>query len=700
MIAGHKGEVPFFVLIVPFLAGILLGVFFGQPGLIPFLWILLAAITAAFVSLNLFYRKLKLYKARWTGGLLMHLVLLVLGWLVAVKYNELNDKNHFARISSQYLIVKINSEPIAKGGLIRFTSDVEKSVTGSRTGEVSGNLLVTIRDSAAGSLYYGDELLIPAKYDAVAPPANPAEFNYKKYLANQNIHYQAFLQRGQFVVLKANTGNPVIAYALRLRQRLVEKFKTSMHNTEAIGVASTLILGYKADLSNDVLQAYSKTGTIHVLSVSGAHVAIIFYLLNLVLGFTDRFRHGKVVKAVLVIVLIWAYSLLTGFSPAVCRAAFMISMIIIGKTYNRHINSLNVLAISAFFLLLYDPFFILDVGFQLSYLAVGGLIVFQPIVYKWFDFQNKWADKLWILCSASIAAQVITFPLSAYYFHQFPVYFLVSNLLIIIPSMVILYAGMAYLLLPAIPFLSAALAWTLEKSILAMDSALGFIEHAPFAGISKIWISTWDCLLLYGIIIGVLYFFYNRKTALLRFNLAMMLLFTVSVSIKRWNTLSTSNITFLSLKKHTGIVFKTGDKAVVLTDLTDTDKAYRYSVQPYLDSCQVASVRCFLPDDDIRLPGLHKKAGLAQFGDKRILLLNTSIPDLAPGQKIATDCLYVSGTREPDTALIGKNYQCKLFIIDVNNSPQAVHLLEQQASSKHIEYWEPGRNKSVLPVSN
>ncbi|MBS1527997.1 MAG: ComEC/Rec2 family competence protein, partial [Bacteroidetes bacterium] len=356
--------------------------------------------------------------------------------------------------------------------------------------------------------------------------------------------------------------------------------------------------------------------------------------------------------------------------------------------------------ISAFFLLLYDPFFILDVGFQLSYLAVGGLIVFQPVVYRWFYFENKWADKLWILCSASIAAQVITFPLSAYYFHQFPVYFLISNLLIIIPSMVILYAGMAYLLLPAIPFASAALAWLLEKSILAMDNALGFIEHAPFAGISKIWISVWDCLLLYGVIIGLFYFFYSKKPLSLRYSLIMMLIFSLSISLKRWNTLNTSNITFLTLKKHTGILFKTGDKAVLLTDLADTDKAYRYSVQPYLDSCQISSIQRYQPDKDIQLPGLLKKDGLVQFGSKRLVLLNNQNCGQALTQKIEADCLYISGVREADTALTGKNYYCKLFVFDINNSPQAVHLLEQQADSRHANYWEPGRNKSILPVSN
>src|SRR6202012_1473403 len=309
-------------------------------------------------------------------------------------------------------------------------------------------------------------------YTTVNQPFNPAEFNYKRYLANQNIHYQEFLFPGQYRAFGKGGGNALISQSLQLRQYFVAKLKRNMRDTNAIAVASTLILGYKADLSNDVLQAYSKTGTIHVLSVSGAHVAIIYILLTLVLGFLDRFSYGKLLKAVIIITLIWYYSMVSGFSPAVCRAAVMISMVIIGKTFVRYINTLNILAISAFMLLLYDPFFITDVGFQLSYLAVFGLIIFQPIVYKWLTFKNKWADKLWGLCSVSIAAQVITFPLSAFYFHQFPIYFLISNLLIVIPTEIIMISGIAYLLLPQVPYLSKAIAFVLEWSILIMNKFL------------------------------------------------------------------------------------------------------------------------------------------------------------------------------------------------------------------------------------
>ena len=598
MIAAHKGEIPFAVLIIPFIAGIACGLSFNYTGYFIFLLATLVALSAIFFLLNIGYKYFSIYKHKWLGGILTHLVLFLTGWIAVINFNELNSDKHFSKSPANYLLVRISNEPKLSGNMLRFTAEVEENVFKNRNIPSNGNLLITIKDSAATNLYYGDKLLIPASYQAIEPPANPAEFNYKQYLANQNIHYQCYLSRGQFFVLERNTGNTLIATSLRLRQHLVEKFKQHLHSPEAIAVASTLILGYKADLSKDVLQAYSKTGTIHVLSISGAQVAIIFLLLEVLFGFLNRFRYGRTIKAILIISLIWYYALLTGFSLAVCRVAVMTSMFIIGRTYSRNINKLNILAISAFFLLLYNPLFITEVGFQLSYVAVAGLIIFQPVVYKWLHFKNKWADKLWLLCSVSLAAQVVTFPLSAFYFHQFPVYFLVSNLFIIIPSAVIMYSGIAYLIFGSIPVLGNILGFILEKTILFMDKVLAFVEHAPWSGISKIWITTPEYLLLYVIIISAFYYLYNRKTWLLRLGLAATLLLSVSISVKRWDNISASGVTVLNLRKHTGIVIRKGDNATIITDLSDTDKVFKYSVQPFLDSCQISDVKIYKPGDN------------------------------------------------------------------------------------------------------
>ncbi|MDB5147129.1 MAG: hypothetical protein JWQ57_1149, partial [Mucilaginibacter sp.] len=544
MIANHKGEIPVVILLLPFLLGISIGISFSSGIYLMPLAVGFTSLLILFLLLNFYYSRFKVYKKRWLGGVIIHLLLLLAGWIAAINNNELNETRHFSKLPAQRLLVRINNEPQFKNGLIRFTASVIAGINQKEPTTSTGTLMITIKDNSALQLAYGDELLIPGKFSPIDPPFNPAEFNYKKYLAHQNICYQEFLYPGQYRVVQSNTGNPFIANALALRRQMVQKLKRQLHDPSAIAVASTLILGYKADLSEDVLQAYSKTGTIHVLSVSGAHVAIIWALLVFMLRFLNRFKHGSVIKAIIIIPIIWYYAMLTGFSPAVCRAAVMISTVIIGKTYNRYINNLNILAVSAFILLLYNPLLITDVGFQLSYLAVAGLVVLQPVVYAWFTFDNKWVDKIWLPCSVSIAAQVITFPLSAFYFHQFPVYFLFSNLFIVIPTAVIMYSGIFYLLLPQAPYISAGLAWVLEKTILLMNYALAWVEHLPFASINKIWLTATEYMLLYAIIICVFYFLYDRKIWLLRAGVVLILILSVSISLKRYRSYATNSIAF------------------------------------------------------------------------------------------------------------------------------------------------------------
>jgi len=700
MIANHKGEIPFVVLLLPFLSGISLGIGFITAAYLPLIWGIFGGLGVAFIVLNLAYRRMAIYKNRWLGGLLITFILFSAGCISAINNNELNNDRHFSKTPAQYLSVKINTGPQLKNGLLRFTATVGQSVYNKQSTPVTGTLLVTIKDSAAIALQYGDELVIPAKYNPIDPPFNPAEFNYKKYLAHQNIYYQAFLYPGKYRVVKHGTGNPLITFSLRLRQQMINRFKLQMHNPDAIAVASTLILGYKADLSTDILQAYSKTGTIHVLSVSGAHVAIIYILLQFTLGFLNGYRHGRVIKAAIIIALIWYYSLLSGFSPAVCRAAVMISMVIIGKTYARYINLLNILAVSAFALLLYNPLLITDVGFQLSYLAVAGLVVLQPVVYKWLEFKNKWANRVWMACSVSIAAQVITFPLSALYFHQFPVYFLLSNLLIIIPTSVIMYSGVAYLAFSWVPLVSTLLARILEYTILFMNKALAVIEHAPLAGIGKIWLTVPEYLLLYVIIISLFYYLYNKKTWLIKLGLACLLLFAASISLKKYRAESTHSIAFLNLRKNMGIVFKNGCNAVVLTNLADTDKNYRYSVQPYLDSAQVGHIRVIDLNQNINLTWFKKQGPLMQFYNKRILIFDKHLQNQQLSARLQTNYLYVNGNPHMTIDDVNKTFDYQLLVIDGSNSKQSIERLAAGAKALNVNYKVLKRNNSLITVSN
>jgi competence protein ComEC len=696
MIANHKGEVPVVVLILPFLAGIVSSLSYLSTNAA---WItpMLIILSTAFIALNLTYTRFSIYKVRWLGGSLIYLILFLLGWMVTYQHNELNRDNHFSKKPAQYLTIAINSEPKLKGDLVRFTADVKQVINKGKSENVSGSVLISIKDELAKKLFYGEELLIPAKYAPIDPPFNPGEFNYKTYLANHNIHYQSFLFPKQYVIVKAGQGNPVIAYALQLRQNLVTKLKVNIKDTTAIAVASTLILGYKADLSNDILQAYSKTGTIHILSVSGGHVAIIYLLLSWALGFLNGHKYGRLLKAILIIALIWAYSLLTGFSPAVCRATVMLSLIITGKTYSRYINTLNILAVSAFALLLYDPFLISDVGFQLSYLAVAGLIIFQPIVYQWLTFKNKLTDKVWLAGSVSIAAQVITFPLSAYYFHQFPVYFLISNLLIIIPVSIILYSGILLLLLPQMAVLSQALGYLLEKCILLMNKVLSYIEHAPYASIGKIWLTAFEYMLLYAITLLAFYFMYNKKAWFIKAALVCTLLFSISIGIKHFRADNMQLVTFLNLRKHSGIVFKNGNKGIVLTDLPDTDNNFMYTIQPGLDSNRITDYKVYNLNSNIQSAYLIKQGGLMQFLNKRLVMLNhgTAIRSITP--RLQSNYLYITSNTYADTTIIAKS---NMLIIDGSNTDKQITKLSEAANKLNVNYKILKRNKSFTAISN
>jgi len=700
MIPNHKGEIPVALLLLPFLLGILMGLD-GLPGTnVNFLLVLFAVCSIVFIALNLKYTRLKLYKSRWIGGALITVIVFLFGWMLSARHNELRAADHFFKFRAQYLVVEVNDEPVLKNGLFRFTANVKETVSNGNKTVTNATLLMSIKDSAAKKLHYGDELLIPAKYNTIDPPLNPAEFNYKNYLARKNIFYQAFLYPKQYAILKIGSSSTLIEHSILFRRQLVEKLRQNIRDTDAYAVVSALVLGYRADLSSDILEAYSKTGTLYVLTVSGAQVAVIYLVLTYALSFLNRFKYGKIIKAAIIIAFVWYYVLLTGFSIAVCRAAVMLSMVIIGKTSNRYVSTLNILAASAFILLCYNPFFITEPGFQLSYLAVFAVIILRPVVYQWFRFKNKLLDKVWAVLSFSTAIQLAIFPICALYFHQFPVYFLLSNLFVIVPSAIIMYAGVFFLLLPKIQLVSGALVFVLERTTVFMNKVLAFVEHLPGASFDKIWLTPTEYILFYAAIISLFGFWYYKKVKWLKAALFCCLLISVSFSIKNIRESITKDIAWLNLKKHPAIVFKNGRAGIVLTDLKETDKAYKYSIQPYLDSCRVEQVKIYGLNADVSMPWFKKSAGLVQFINTRVFICDKNLDEHTFPQKIKTDFIYITGNPGITVAGLNNNFSYQTLVIDGANSDSRIAGWEQQLSGKSADYKILKRNKSFVSISN
>ncbi|MBE7175194.1 MAG: ComEC family competence protein [Mucilaginibacter polytrichastri] len=668
---------PFLRLLVPFAAGIYAGLSCFHPDFLATAG--LSSCAALVFGAMLFLYNTRRFARKWIGLAVFTLFFLSGFWLATGRRSSFRDA-YFAGAKAEFFLVRINSEPQEKESTIRFTAEVYHALRDTSGLRVCGTAMIAVQKSESpGRFAYGDELLLPARFTPVRAPLNPAEFNYREYLWQQDIAHQFFFRTDEVSTLRTDRGDPLIAAALRLRKQMVSRLGRYMHNREAIAVASTLLLGYRAELSEETLQAYSRTGTLHVLSVSGMHVALLYIVILRLFSpviFAYRWRW---IKPLLSILLIWMYAGLTGFSPSVNRSALMITLVIAGRAFERKNHTLNVWAFSAFVLLVYRPFYLMDVGFQLSYLAAFGLIVLQPAIENVWKPTNRLLKTVWPACAVSLAAQWVTTPLSIYYFHQFPLYFLLSNLFIIIPSAVIMYSGIALLVLPEIPYLSTWIGWILEKTILATNAGLHLIERAPLASIDRFWIDRLEYFLLSAGLLLLAILLVGRRRGLLFPAMIALLLFCLSISLKSIDKLRRRQLYVLSLRRNDAFVLQSGGTARVITTLNAHDKAFRYSIQPLLDSLGLRGTELFSPGKIMRAGNYRREGPFIQAGSTLIYLCDRESLRTRAEVPLRADIVYITGNPFTDLRAICSSVTFHHLVIGPENGKRLRKKLQEEA---------------------
>jgi competence protein ComEC len=365
------------------------------------------------------------FSRQWIKGLIFSICLFAAGYEITILNKTILYNDHFSRLNADYLLVRI-TEPPGINKKIRFMGAAEGVSLKGTIRSSCGTLIVSIDDSIV--LNYGDYLIIRSKPFPVSRPLNPCEFNYCRYLQDKQVYYQVFVRKDDYFKCSFNNCNPVYYISYQLRSYLISILKEASNDRNIYSVASALLVGYEEDLEQPLLKAYAASGALHVLSVSGMHVAIIYKVLEWILGFLMKMKRGRHLYYPLIIAVIWFYALLSGLSPSVLRAAMMLSVIITGKWILKPSAVFNTLAVSCFLLLVTNPFLITEVGFQLSLLAVIGIVVIHPLIFRIITPRGKFLYAVWSIISVSISAQLITFPLSLYYFHQFPNLFLIVSL--------------------------------------------------------------------------------------------------------------------------------------------------------------------------------------------------------------------------------------------------------------------------------
>ncbi len=431
-------------------------------------------------------------------------------------------------------------------------------------------------------VHYGDVLLVAGSPQLLKEPSNPGEFDYRKFLTYRKIYHQQFLRKGDAIKIGYEPSSMIVAYSIMAREWADDALKRNVQGSQEQATASALVLGVTDGLDNDLIGAYAATGSLHVLSVSGLHVGIIYWLILLIFRPLNKTTQGKWFLAIFGIVVLWGYAFVTGVSPSVLRAVTMFSFVALARPWGQKTNIYNTLAASAFCLLLYEPYMIMSVGFQLSYISVVGIVYLQPKLSRLWEPKTWLWDNTWQITCVSIAAQAATVALGLLYFHQFPVYFLFSNLFVIPISFVVLILGIVVVFVSAITPVAIALGFLLQWAIWFLNYGVFKMEALPASLIDNVYITTFQCWLLMGSILCIIFLFELRKTRYLTVASAFILLFSVFQWLHFQDNIRQKKFVVYNITGHSAVDVMQNGQVYFFTDsllMNDRDKV-RFHIRP------------------------------------------------------------------------------------------------------------------------
>ena len=447
--------------------------------------------------------------------------LIVLGWLLPSFHQEVQretvlDGPYLAQVQA-YDLQKPNSRENLL--LAQYYFDSSKWA--------KANQQVIIYHQSAHEFIPGQWVLVSDKPEKIEAPRNPNEFDYKGFLSRKGITARQFIPEGKSKIISAGSNRSFYFFADDLRESLSDLLEKHIPQKSSLPIARALLLGQKNQLDRSTRQAYSEAGVMHILAVSGLHVGILVAVLLFLIKPLKLSGIARKSYLLVLVLVIWTYATITGLSPSVVRASVMFTLIVLGQLRDRKPPIFNILAFSAILMIAVNPGVITEVGFQLSYLAVAGIVLLQPLIVRVWYPKSRVLEYLWQLGAVSIAAQLATFPLSVWYFHSFPVWFLPANLLVIPITFLIMQVGIPMLLIGWIPFLGKALGWVVGSLIQVELWILEAFRLLPFR-LNELTIQPVTMLLVWSLLLIWAAWEYVPKKQLAFWSVALLFFWAMS----------------------------------------------------------------------------------------------------------------------------------------------------------------------------
>ena len=644
--------------------GLIIGILFEYYYSIP---LKLVYIITALVILMLFFllsTSLKFrFNTEWISGLSLSIICIGVGCFIAYNYNVMNqpswiDNNYK---DNQKILLTLQEPLTEKDHFYKAVASVELIQNNNQRLKTSGNVLVYIRkDSTPSYMGYGSQIVTNATLTPITNAGNPGGFDYARYCLFQGITHQVFINADQYVFISNTIPSHIYFYLFKLRDNVLGSLKMFLPHQRAYGVAEALLIGYRNDLDREIVQAYSNTGVVHIIAISGLHLGMLYGSMVLFFNLFKRKRWTKFVKPIVILIVIWGFALIAGGVPSIMRSAFMFSFILISEIINKKTKIYNTLSLSALCMILTNPFCIWDVGFQLSYAAVLSIIMYSGKIKEWFYLKNKVLQYLWQLNAVTISAQIWTFPLIIYYFHQFPRLVFISNMIVVPLSCIILYAELFLLIIATISSTIAVFAGkAVQISIEGMNWFIYRMSSMKFGIWEGLKVNPLQTILLFFLIYYIVMWLQDKSRTKLMMALAignMVLLIRCYdyISINR----NQQKIMVYNIPKYSVIELMNGSSTISYTDtgIINGDFTNNFHLKPaHIQNRAKIMIQPAIPN-------------LILVNNKRIVVMNKPFLQKHIGKPIPIDVLIISHNPHTSLSQLMKVFDCKQIVIDGSNN--------------------------------
>ena len=606
-------------------------------------------------------------------GIFTFLFSFLIGITTQVVHNDFFQKDnyiHFCNIENKNHVLEVTLREKLKSS--KFNLRYIAVVNRFDNHKSSGKLLLNIeKESLKTNFEIGNNLLIEGEIYQHKKPNNPNQFDYGNYLTTKSILAQMYVGISDLKISTKIDKN-IWYYSAKLREKIIENLRKSNFNSKELNVVIALILGQQQDISPEILHDYQFAGAVHILSVSGLHVGYLLLFINFILLRFPKNKIGNIARFVIIFISLWSFAIIAGLSPSVVRSVTMFSFVAGGMCLKRETNIFHTLLVSLLLILMVSPSFLFDVGFQLSYVSLFFIVWLQPLFSQFWQPANWFKKGFWDILTVSFAAQIGAFPLSIYYFHQFPGLFFLTNLVILPAVGLIMGLGVFVMIIAVFSPVWVVLSKTLEYLVFAMNWTIGKIASLEQFIIQDIPLNIWMLATLYLMIIALVIWFKKPNFTKLVFALITVFIFQISYFSTHYINQNQQEWIVFHSKKNTVFTERNGKKVTLFANdsiLKNSDKN--------------GTLKSYLIANFSTISKKEKLKNLAFFNNNKILILDSL--GIFP-KNINPNIVIITQSPKVNLDRLLNIYQPKMVVADGSNFKSYVKRWKVSCAKKKVPF--------------